>query len=73
MLQTPSLSLPQQPRRRAIPRLFPHRPNRHTARDDRHPWQSLMVRRIHRLEPSEKGRAGLQERASAVPTAQPVL
>ncbi len=25
-----------------------------------------MVRRIHRLGPSEKGRAGLQERASAV-------
>jgi len=28
---------------------------RYTARDDRHPRQSLMVRRIHRLGPSEKG------------------
>ena len=45
LLQTPGLSLPQQPRRRAIPRLFPHRPNRHTARDNRHPRQSPMVRR----------------------------
>ena len=44
-LRTPSLSLPQQPRRRAIPRLFPHRPNRHTTRDNRHPRQSPMVRR----------------------------
>ena len=32
--------------------------NRHPARDDRHPRQSLMVRRIHRLGSSEKGRAG---------------
>ncbi|WP_415771411.1 type IV secretion protein Rhs [Neisseria sp. CP9] len=28
---------------------------RHPARDDRHPRQSLMVRRIHRLGSSEKG------------------
>ena len=54
-LRTLSPSLPQQPRRRAIPRLFPHRPSRHPARDDRHPRQSLMVRRIHRLGSSEKG------------------
>ena len=35
--------------------LLPVRPNRHTARDDRHLRQSLMVRQIHRLESSEKG------------------
>ena len=39
--------------------LLPLRPNRHTARDDRHSRQSLIVRRIHRLESSEKGRADL--------------
>ena len=58
-LRTLSPSLPKQPRRRAIPRLFPQRPNRHPARDDRHPRQSVMVRRIHRLGSSERGRAGL--------------
>ena len=35
--------------------LFPYRPNRHPARDDRHSRQSLMVRRIHCLGSSEKG------------------
>ena len=37
-LRTLSPSLPQQPRRRAIPCLFPYRPSRYTARDDRHSW-----------------------------------
>ena len=37
-LRTPSTSLPQQPRRNPIPRLFPQRPNRHPERDDRYPW-----------------------------------
>ena len=72
-LRTLSPSLPQQPRRRAIPRLFPQRPHRHPARDGRHPRQSLMVRRIHRLGSSEKGRACLSERPSAVQTAKPIL
>ena len=35
--------------------------------------QSLMVRRIHRLESSEKGRAGLYGCASAVQSAEPIL
>ena len=54
-LRTLSPSLPQQPRRSTIPRLFPQRPSRHTARDDRHPRQSLVVRRIDRLGSFEKG------------------
>ena len=37
-LRTFSPSLLRQPRRSTIPRLFPQRPNRHPARDDRHPW-----------------------------------
>lgn len=39
-LRTFSPSLPQQPRRSTIPRLFPQRPNRHTEGDDRYSWQS---------------------------------
>ena len=39
----------------------------------RQSWQPAVVRRIHRLGSPEKGRAGLQECASAVPAAKPVL
>ena len=62
------LSKPHQRRRRkpTTISLLPQRSNRHTERDDRHPWQSSVVRRIHRLGSSEKVRAGLQECASTV-------
>jgi len=53
--------------------LLPLRSNRHTARDDRHSRQSLMVQRIHRLESSEKERAGLYGCASTVQSAEPIL
>ena len=43
---------------------LPLRPSRHPARDDRHPRQSLMVRRIHHMGASEKGRAGLSIKAA---------
>lgn len=33
-------------------------------RNDRHPWQSVVVRRIHRLGSSEKGRAGSSIKAA---------
>ena len=39
----------------------------------RQSWRPAVVRRIHRLGSPEKGRAGLQERASAVQSAKPVL
>ncbi len=69
------LAKPYQRRRSKPPGnpLLPLRPNRHTARDDRPPWQSVVVRRIHRLGSSEKGWAGLQECAPAVQIAEPVL
>ena len=35
--------------------LLPLRPNQHTERDDRHPRQSVVVRRLHRLGSSERG------------------
>ena len=65
--------LDQRRRRRwlAIP-LLPLRSSRYTARDDRHPRQSGLVRQLHRLEPAERGRAGLQGCESAVQTAKSV-
>ena len=53
-----SPNLPQQQRRRTIPRLHPHRPDRPTKRDDRHPRQSVVLRRIDRLGSSERGNQG---------------
>ena len=49
------LSKPHQRRRRkpTTISLLPHRPNRHSERDDRHPRQSSVVRRMHRLGSSE--------------------
>ena len=46
---------PHQCRKPATDLLLPLRPNQHTERDDRHPRQSVVVRRIHRLGSSERG------------------
>ena len=50
------LSKPYQRRRRNRPTspLLLLQPSRYTAREDRHPRQSLVVRRIYRLESFEK-------------------
>ena len=68
-----SPNLPQQQRRRTIPRLHPHRPDRPTKRDDRHPRQSVVLRRIHRLGSSERGNQGNGSRIPTLPPAKPVL
>ena len=51
---------PHQYRKRkpATDLLLPLRPNQHTERDDRHPRQSVVVRRLHRLGSSERGNRG---------------
>lgn len=49
---------PHQCRKPTTDLLLPLRPNQHTERDDRHPRQSVVVRRLHRLGSSERGNLG---------------